>query len=105
MPTSCNRSKIHLKVNTQKRTETVNNFLRESKQKEKTHKKQRLKMADAWRKKTVVQLKAELVKRGGTTRGKKEDLIKRIIAFDNNNNFQSDPILIPDDTPMPQWPS
>lgn len=54
---------------------------------------------------TVMQLKVELVKRGATTKGKKEDLIKRLVAFDQNNNFQSDPILTPDEIPMPSWPT
>ena len=61
-------------------------------------------MLDAWRRKTVLQLKVELVQRGATTRGKKEDLIQRLIVFDQNNNFQNDPINIPDAIPMPNWP-
>ena len=62
-------------------------------------------MADLLRKKTVVQLKVELVQRGASTRGKKEDLIQRIISFDANNNFQNQPIIIPDACPMPDWPN
>ena len=54
---------------------------------------------------TVFQLKVELVKRGAATRGKKEDLIKRLASFEQNNNFQSDPILVPEAIPMPSWPS
>ena len=62
-------------------------------------------MAEQWKKKTVVQLKVELVKRGATTKGKKEDLIQRLVAFDLNNNFQNDPIITPEAISMPSWPT
>ena len=53
----------------------------------------------------MLQLKVELVQRGASTRGKREDLIQRLISFDLNNNFQNDPISIPEPIPMPNWPN
>nr|XP_022298372.1 uncharacterized protein LOC111107453 [Crassostrea virginica] len=52
----------------------------------------------------VSKLKQELIARGASTRGRKTDLIERLLAYDRNNNFKSDPVILP--TPLEvSWPT
>lgn len=53
---------------------------------------------------TVERLKKELISRGASTKGRKTDLVERLRAYERNNNFESEPVLLP--TPLEvSWPS
>ena len=64
------------------------------------------KMEAEFGKMTVTQLKIELGKRRAKVTGRKKELIARLLAYEENQNFQStNSIDIPDIIPMPAWPS
>jgi hypothetical protein len=57
------------------------------------------------KKKSVVQLKIELSKIGATSRGRKIELVERLIAYSRNFNFSEPPIILPRAKLVPLWPS
>ncbi|XP_074649756.1 uncharacterized protein LOC141904984 [Tubulanus polymorphus] len=60
-------------------------------------------MAARCENKNVNELKVELQKRGAKTTGCKSDLIERLEAYDRNENFQNEAIIIPREL-LPNWP-
>lgn len=54
---------------------------------------------------TLNQLKIELDKVGAPKFGRKKDLVARLIAWHNNNNFRGVNVNLPENLPIPDWPS
>ena len=57
-----------------------------------------------WKDKTVPVIKQALADRGAKTTGKKEELISRLVAYEENDNFQGPTIILPESDDMPEFP-
>ena len=64
-------------------------------------------MSDSYGSLSSGQLKIELARRGARTTGQKAELVERLRAYKRNQDFNSGTgeITIPEDLPMPNWPS
>ena len=57
-----------------------------------------------WRGKSVPDIKKALAERGAKTTGKKEELIERLVAYEENDDFRGPAITLPEADPMPEFP-
>ena len=57
-----------------------------------------------WKDKTVPVIRQALADRGAKTTGKKEELINRLVAYEENDNFQGPAIILPEVDAMPEFP-
>ena len=57
-----------------------------------------------WKDKTVSVIKQALADRGAKTTGKKDELIERLVGYEENDDFKGPRVVLPEADPMPEFP-